>query len=413
MFTAAVLLFPTYRDFSAMTAVLRPGNAGEVQTIIRELVATGQSAEVIGRGSKREVGRPPRTDAQLDLSALTGITLYEPEELIVSAHAGTPLDAIEAVLADHGQQLAFEPVVHSGLFGPGGASIGGVVAANISGPRRIKAGAARDHFLGVKAVSGVGNSFKSGGRVVKNVTGYDLCKLLAGSWGTLAVMTELTLKVLPRPETEVSVVVGGLDDIRANAAMTAVMGSACDVSGAAHRSAVGRGAAATLFRLEGFSPSVVHRLTMLRDLLGSFGEIAVLDEFESRRAWRDIATLEGFALPDDMVWRLSVPPADGARVMAAIMAAIDDKLAARALYDWAGALVWVALSGADPAAGIVREAARRVGGHAMLFRASEAVRRSLEVFEPLPPTVAALSSRIKGRFDPKGVFNPGRMGDAR
>ena len=159
----------------------------------------GKALELVGHGSKQAIGRPAQTDATLDLSALTGITLYEPEELVLSAKAGTPIAEIEALVGAEGQQLAFEPMDYAAILGAaaGRGTIGGVLAANLSGPRRIKAGAARDHFLGCTAVSGRGETFKSGGRVVKNVTGYDLCKLMAGSWGTLAAMTEVTIKTLP------------------------------------------------------------------------------------------------------------------------------------------------------------------------------------------------------------------------
>src|SRR5215471_7161840 len=215
-----------------MAATLRPRDAKEVAAVVEWAAGEGKTLEVVGRGSKRGIGRAAQWDLTLDLSALTGVTLYEPEELVLSARAGTPIAEIEAQIGSKGQELAFEPVDCGPLFGVGAdkGTLGGVLAANVAGPRRIKAGAARDHFLGVSAVSGRGETFKSGGRVVKNVTGYDLCKLLAGSWGTLAAVTDVTVKTLPRPETEASVVVAGLDDARAAQAMAAAMGSSCDVS---------------------------------------------------------------------------------------------------------------------------------------------------------------------------------------
>ena len=197
-----------------MTDTLKPRDAKEVEEAVRWAVSDGKALEIVGQGSKRAIGRPSQTDLTLDLSGLTGVTMYEPEELVLSAHAGTPLAEIEALLDEHGQQLAFEPMDYGPLLGgePGKGSLGGAIATNLSGPRRIKAGAARDHFLGLSAVTGRGETIKSGGRVVKNVTGYDLCKLLAGSWGTLAAMTEITVKVLPKPETEATVLIEGLDD---------------------------------------------------------------------------------------------------------------------------------------------------------------------------------------------------------
>src|SRR3974377_1731331 len=224
-----------------MSEPLRPRDSKQVEDAISWALAQGKALELIGHSSKRAIGRAAQGTATLDLSGLTGVTLYEPEELVLSAKAGTPLIEIEALLADKGQELAFEPMDYGPLLGraSGQGTLGGVVAANLSGPRRIKAGAARDHFLGVTAVTGRGEIIKSGGRVVKNVTGYDLCKLLAGSWGTLAAMTEINVNALPKAETVATVIVGGLDDARAAQAMAAAMGSACGVSGAAHLPAHG------------------------------------------------------------------------------------------------------------------------------------------------------------------------------
>src|ERR1700680_1708709 len=210
-----------------MADSLKPRDAAEVEQTIRAALADGKTLELIGKGSSRTFGGPTQTDLTLDLSALTGVTLYEPEELVLSAKAGTPLAEIEALVAASNQELAFEPMDYGPLLGTpaDAASIGGVLAANLSGPRRIKAGAARDHFLGLSAVSGRGETFKSGGRVVKNVTGYDLCKLIAGSWGTLAAMTEVTIKTLPKAETEATILVFNLDDVTARKVMAAAMGS--------------------------------------------------------------------------------------------------------------------------------------------------------------------------------------------
>src|SRR5829696_8465816 len=204
-----------------MTSTLRPASPQDVLNAVVWAAAEETPLEIVGHGSKRGVGRPVQAEWTLDLSGVTGITLYEPDELVLSARAGTPLAEIEALLAAHGQQLDFEPMDYGPIFGAesGRGTIGGTLASNLSGPRRLKAGAARDHILGVRAVSGRGEAFKSGGRVVKNVTGYDLSKGLAGSWGTLAVVTELTFKVLPRPESAATLVIAGLDDYAAIAAL--------------------------------------------------------------------------------------------------------------------------------------------------------------------------------------------------
>src|SRR5262249_55753053 len=203
----------------AMADPVRPRDAKDVEAAVQWALAEGKTVEIVGHGSKRAIGRPPQTDVTLDLSTPTRVTPYEPPELVRPAKAGTPLAEIEALLAANGQQLAFEPMDYAGIIGgvAGRGTIGGALAANVSGPRRIKAGAGRDHFLGFHAVSGRGETFKSGGRGVKNVTGYDLCKLIAGSWGTLAAMTEVTIKVLPRPATEQELLILGLEPARAGA----------------------------------------------------------------------------------------------------------------------------------------------------------------------------------------------------
>jgi glycolate oxidase FAD binding subunit len=403
----------------AMADALKPRDAADVEAAVQWALARGKALELRGAGSKAAIGRPAQTDLTLDLSGLAGVTLYEPAELVLSARAGTPLAEIEALVSESGQQLAFEPMDCTAILGaPGGrGTIGGALAANLSGPRRIKAGAARDHFLGFSAVSGRGETFKSGGRVVKNVTGYDLCKLLAGSWGTLAAMTEVTIKVLPAPETEATVLVRGLAPGEAISAMTAATGSACDVSGAAHLPAdvaarvpaiAGGGGAVTALRVEGFAPSVAHRRGALEALLKPFGELAALDAAASGPLWRSIRDVTPFASGPQSgpLWRISTAPARGADLAASIAGAGP----ARFLFDWAGGLIWAVLdSRADAGAAIVRRAVAAGGGHATLVRASAATRAAVDVFEPQAAGVAALTKRVKASFDPKGVLNPGRM----
>jgi glycolate oxidase FAD binding subunit len=404
-----------------MADTLHPLDAKDVEAAVQWSLAQKKSLEIVGHGSKRALGRPAQVDATLDLSGLAGVTLYEPEELVLSARAGTPLAEIEALLDASAQQLAFEPMDYGPLLGmpPRQATIGGVLAANLSGPRRIKAGAARDHFLGFTAVSGRGETFKSGGRVVKNVTGYDLCKLLAGSWGTLAAMTDVTVKTLPRAETEASVLVLGLDAARAGDAMAVAMGSSCDVSGAAHVSAevavrvsddLAIGRSVTSLRLEGVAPSVAHRKDVLQDLLRPFGTLAELDEARSRALWRAIRDVVPFAAGGPagarLVWRISTAPTQGA-VAARLIAQRTD---AEFLHDWAGGLVWAALAPSDDAgAAAVHGAVAVCGGHATLIRAPAALRASVGAFAPQPGGLAALSKRVKEGFDPQGVLGPGRM----
>ncbi|HXZ21196.1 MAG TPA: glycolate oxidase subunit GlcE [Pseudolabrys sp.] len=400
-----------------MVDTLKPRDSKEVEEAVCWALGNEKPLELAGRGTKRGIGRPSQTDLTLDLSELSGVTLYEPAELVLSARAGTPVAEIEALLAENNQELAFEPIDYGPLFGgeANRGTLGGTIAANLSGPRRIKAGAARDHFLGVTAVTGRGEIIKSGGRVVKNVTGYDLCKLLAGSWGTLSAMTDITIKVLPKAETEATVVVTGLDDARACAVMTAAMGSSCDVSGAAHVpdhvaswfDGLPKAEASTVLRLEGFAPSVVHRAGTLAGLMKNFGPVATLDEKNSRALWRDIrnvAPFAGDAARARPLWRISVAPSRGHEIAAAITPA------AQMFYDWGGGLVWVAMPFSnEPDAAAIRSAVSTVGGHATLIRAPATVRAAVDVFAPEEPASRAMAKRVKESFDPKGLLNPGRM----
>ena len=404
-----------------MSEPLRPRDPKQVEDAISWALAQGKTLELTGHGSKRAIGRAAQWDATLDLSALSGITLYEPEELVLSAKAGTPLREIEALVAEKRQELAFEPMDYGPLLGgeAGAATVGGVIAANLSGPRRIKSGAARDHFLGFSGVSGRGEIFKSGGRVVKNVTGYDLCKLMAGSWGTLAAMTDVTIKTLPKAETEQTVLVLGTDAAAGGKVMAAAMGSYGDVSAAAHLPAAvaaevagtaSARSAVTVLRIEGVTPSVAQRKSLLDDLLAPFGALASLDEGSSRALWRAIRDVTPFAAKgprgDSDIWRISTAPARGAD----IGRALAEKAGAEILYDWAGGLVWAALPRSDDAqAPLVHATVAAAGGHATLIRAPAAVRAKVDVFTPEPAPLAALAERVRKGFDPHGVLNPGRM----
>ena len=400
-----------------MADTLKPRDSKEVEDAVRWALGNDKALELSGQGTKRAIGRPSQTDLTLDLSGLTGVTLYEPAELVLSARVGTPIAEIEALLDKNRQELAFEPMDYGPLLGgaANGGTLGGTIAANLSGPRRIKAGAARDHFLGVTAITGRGETIKSGGRVVKNVTGYDLCKLLAGSWGTLAAMTDVTVKVLPKAETEATVLVTGLNDARACAAMAAAMGSSSDVSGAAHLpdhvaswfDGLPRAEASTVLRLEGFAPSVQHRKAALAKLMKEFGPVSLIDEKESRALWRSIRNVQPFAAEaarSRPLWRISVAPSKGYEIAAAITPA------AQMFYDWAGGLIWVAMPfAAEPDAAAIRGATAALGGHATLVRATTAVRAAMDVFAPEEPALHALTKRVKESFDPKAVLNPGRM----
>ena len=397
---------------------LAPTDADGLADAVRWAVAGEHPLEVVAGGSKRNFGRPVQSAATLSLAAFDGIVDYQPSELVLTAKAATPLAAIQSALEAEKQMLAFEPADYAPLFGSAeGATLGGTLACNLSGPRRIKAGAARDHFLGVHAVSGRGERFKAGGRVVKNVTGYDVCKLLAGSYGTLALMHEVTVKVLPAPERTRTVLIYGLEPAAAMDALEAALSSAHEVSGAAHmpaeeaaRSAVSyvadAGAAVSAVRVEGFRASVEARCEALRELLGRFGAVEELHSKNSATLWREIRDVRAFADDSGPLWRLSVPPASGADAAARVADAAD----VRTLFDWGGGLVWIGVNGApDAGETAVRAAASTAGGHATLIRADAPTRAARAVFQPQTAGLAALIERIKRAFDPAGVLNPGRM----
>ena len=417
-----------------MAESLAPTDADGLADAVRWAVAGEHPLEVLAGGSKQTLGRPVQSAATVSLAAFDGIVDYQPSELVLTAQAATPLATIEAALEAERQMLAFEPADYGTLLrapggadlratggatlsAPGGATLGGALACNLSGPRRIKAGAARDHFLGMHAVSGRGERFKAGGRVVKNVTGYDVCKLLAGSYGTLALMHEVTVKVLPAPERTRTVLVFGLEPAAALDALGAALGSAHEVSGAAHmpaeiaaRSAVsyvsGAGAAVSAVRVEGFPASVEARCEALRALLGRFGAVEELHSKNSATLWREIRDVRAFADDGRPLWRLSVPPASGAAAAARVAEEAD----VRALFDWGGGLLWLAVDGAPDAGEVaVRAAAAAAGGHATLVRADAPTRAARAVFQPQATGLAALTARIKRAFDPTGVLNPGRM----
>lgn len=384
-----------------MASVARPSCEDDIAELIADAIRAGDPLAITGGGSKADVGRPVAA-APLDMSGFTGIVDYDPAELVLTVRPGTPLAHVEALLEAERQMLAFDPFDHGPLFGRpvGTATIGGVIAAGVAGSRRLSAGGARDHLLGFRAVSGRGEPFVAGAKVVKNVTGYDLPKLVAGSWGRLCAVTELSLKVLPRPETSATWFVAGLDATQAVRAMAAAMGSQADVASAAHRPGSGTAKAMTAFRIEGFPPSVRARGALLDRLLGEYGPAGQADDVAATQFWANLRTTA--SLPADRpLWRVSVAPSRGVDIIGAL-----EPLGAEWLMDWAGGLVWLAIDGADEE---VRGAASRAGGHAMLVRADPAIRDAVPAFHPQSPGLAAIEARVRRAFDPAGVFETGRF----
>ncbi|MBS0470480.1 MAG: FAD-binding protein [Proteobacteria bacterium] len=351
--------------------------------------------EIVAGGSKRNYGRAVTTmGSVLDVSALSGIIAYEPEELILTAAPGTPLAEIEAALAQKNQRLGFEPGDWGPLLGePAGlATIGGAICADTNGSARVKFGAARDHLLGFRAVNGFGEAFKAGGKVVKNVTGFDLPKLVCGSFGTLCVLSEVTLRVFPKPPLSTTLIVRGVEPEEGFTLLRKLWSSPLDATGLAFS----RGNA--LIRFEGDKDPLAEKCAAARTLIGARD---VIETPEGEVAFRALGRGEVFVDEPFDVWRAIIPPAAAAQ----LASEIDSPLW---LADWAGALFWIAtLPGSDA----VRDAAARAGGYATLVRADEETRERIAVFEPEDAARAALTKRVKDAFDPMGIFNPGRMWD--
>jgi len=384
--------------------MIAPADEAGIIAAVQAARAAREPLAIEGQGSKRGMLRPVQAARSLSTRGLTGVTLYHPSELIISARAGTPLAEIEATLAEKGQHLIAESPYLNGVFGTSAPpSIGGVVAANLSGPRRITWGATRDHVMGLRFINGAGEVIRSGGRVLKNVTGLDLCKLLSGSYGTLGVITEVTLKVLPAPETSATLLIETPDLASAVAALSAGLGSPYGVSAAAALPVKDHVIAAV--RLEDFAASVAYRMEKLRGVLGSFGAQRVMEDAESRAFWRDVREVEPLqVMPDEAIWRVSVRPSAGAQIAAAANA-----IGGRVMLDWGGGLVWVAASPSTENHAAITGAARTQGGAAMLFRAPDSLRLAVPVLPEEAAPLAKISARVKEALDPGGLFNPGHM----
>jgi len=396
--------------------MLTPQSESEAADLIRAAAAHKTPLEIVGGGTKSGLGNVFEAEGALSSSGLNDITAYNPAELVMTAKSGTPLKTIFAALDEHRQMLAFEPPDYRGIYGAEGEpTIGGLFACNLSGPRRFQAGAARDHFLGVRFVNGFGDIVSAGGRVMKNVTGLDIVKLMAGSFGTLGLMTELTFKVLPKPETSATVVLSGLDDEAGSRVMARALAMSVEASGAAYLPEsckwqfLGNGlpeGAATVLRLEGMAFSVEERVDRLKSVFDGVA-LAVLDDRQTSDLWREIRDVAPFHADGRKrpLWKVSVAPSAGYQLLSALrmQTGVDG------YYDWQGGLLWLRME-ADPEAETLRAGIKHFGGgHATLMRATEAQRADIPVFEPQGPAVAALSARIREKFDPAGIFNPGRM----
>jgi len=381
---------------------LRPHDETDLADIVRSAVADKRTLEIVGRGTKRGLGRPVEADAVLDLSQLVGIVRYEPDELIITARTGTSVAEIEAALAEKSQRLGFEPSDWSAIYGtPAGAhTIGGALSADASGSARLRYGAARDHLLGFRAVNGTGEPYNAGGRVVKNVTGFDLPKLVCGAFGTLGPLTEVTLRLVPRAPDCATLAIKDVEPEPGFAFLRRIWSSPLEPTGLAYvpKSAAlatmgDSGEGAALIRIDGAAGPLADKIGLLKTLLD--GREATLLAAEND-AFAGIASGQIFAARREDVWRVFMPPASAAACAQTLASPLW-------IADWAGGALWIA-GGED-----VHATAQRFGGHAMLMRASAETRARVSVFPPEASARAALTRRVKDAFDPRGLFNPGRM----
>lgn len=399
-----------------LQSVISPASSEELIDVVTQAYRDNKAIETIGAGTKRSVGYDVRSDIQLNTSKLSGIAEYTASELVMSVNAGTSLEVVKAALDENNQMLAFEPADYSTLFGATGSqTMGGIFAANLSGSRRLAAGAARDGLLGINFVNGKGELIKTGGKVMKNVTGLDLVKFLAGSWGTLGVMRDVTFKVLPKQDATATLLIHGLSDQEATEVMALAMAQSVEVSSAAHlpQSLSGTvldgkysGKSMTMLRLEGLELSVKIRKEKLQNILQKYDDISWLDTSGSSALWTEISNVKPLhGKPDASIWRASVAPSDGHKVVAELSNHSDID----AFYDWQGGLVWIADNSTENTAA-VRQAVQKAGsGYATLLQKGAAYNDAVDVFEPQNVAVAALSERIKVQFDPNNILNPGRM----
>jgi glycolate oxidase FAD binding subunit len=398
-----------------MNDLLAPADEAGIAAAVANAAGADEPLLIRGNGTKSAMLRPVQAARSLSTRNHTGITLYSPNELIITARAGTPLEEIRTTLADRGQHIIAEPPDLFSVFGVAGPqTLGGVIATNLSGPRRVAWGAMRDHVLGIRAVTGRGEVVRSGGRVLKNVTGLDLCKLLTGSHGTLGVITEITLKVLPAPDAVGTLVLPALDAVAGVAALSAALGSPFSVSAAAWLPAeasaripalAGFGRSVTLARIEDVASSVAYRIARLREVLGHAGS-EILDDAMSREVWRAVRDLAPLNVDNDAaVWRVSVRPSAGP----AVLSAVSEACGANGFLDWGGGLVWIAGPGTAAAHASVEAAANAAGGAWMLMRAAEPLRAAVHVVPPEPEPLARITRRVKAALDPHAILNPGRM----
>lgn len=393
----------------------RPGSAEDISDIVKDAISANEVIEITGNGSKRDIGQTVMASIEISTTEMAEVLEYNHSELVMTAQAGTSLKKIREVLDANNQMLAFEPADYSKLLNSQAEpTIGGTFGVNLTGSKRLSTGAARDALLGVNFINGSGELIKTGGKVMKNVTGLDLVKLMAGSWGTLGIMADMTFKVLPKPELIKTVLIMGMDDATAAMAMAKAMAQSVEVSSAAHLSEGvsnkvldgGFDRPITALRLEGLVPSVELREAKLKNVMSQFGDLEMLDHKKSDQLWNEISNVYPFCDGSDQaVWKVSVAPNLGCQ----LVSKLKENCRFDAYYDWQGGLVWLKMHD-DTHADTIRKHIRELGGgHATLIRADGNTKAQVPVFEPQAEPIEALSRRIKAKLDPHNLFNPGRM----
>jgi glycolate oxidase FAD binding subunit len=368
---------------------MKPVNEIELAEAIK---STEKPLRIVGGGTRQALGNGVVGGVELSTAGLTGITLLEPAALTLVVRAGTPLADVTAALDAENLQLPFEPMDHCGLLkSSGDTTIGGVAACNISGPRRIQAGACRDSMIGVRFVDGAGNVVKNGGRVMKNVTGYDLVKLMGGSMGTLGVLSELSFKVQPKPERQATIKIHGLSDVDGVRVLSRALGSPNDVTGAAFLDGT------AFVRIEGLPKSVAYRTDALKTIFKEHELSVAEDDFGT---WRSIANADAISGDDGSIWRVSVRPTDGPKLVQALR---DAGIAVNAQYDWGGGLVYLSI----PNDVDLRIHMNGIAGHASVLRGEGGGAMRITSQNKM---TAQLEMQMRARFDPRGILNTGIMG---
>tara|TARA_B110000438_G_scaffold270846_1_gene288288 strand:- start:1293 stop:2561 length:1269 start_codon:yes stop_codon:yes gene_type:complete len=413
--------FPISQDFES----IYPENEKEVADIIKKHYKSGKAIEIVGSGSKRKIGKPIQCEKILNFSKLEGIIEYLPEELYIKVKTGTKIDKIENELTKNKQQLAFEPIDFGYLFlGKSNCgTAGGHVSCNISGPRRFKSGSIRDHILGFRAVNGRGEIIKSGGTVVKNVTGYDLSKLICNSYGTLAALTEITFKVLPAAPESKTLIIHNLDLSFSTQYLEKAISTPVEVSGASFLPVdpicnscemnikdtiklndLKYEGSMTAMRLEGSKKSIDERMKNLKKELNvSNKSISILDTFQSEIFWKKIRNLEIFSATKNNIIRIVIPPSECCKLIYELPKNF------KYFLDWGGSLIWMeACELTEHIFESIRKKVVKHGGYLSMIKNSDYLPYVEDVFT-IDRARFNISQNIKKSFDPKRILNPGKM----